>query len=58
MENPVGIDVEADLDLWNASGRRRDTVQMETADGLVVNGHGPLALQYVDLNRWLVVRCR
>src|ERR1035437_5303941 len=55
MHDPVGIDVEGDLDLRGAPGRRRQVHQLELAQGLVVHGHLPLALEHVDLHRRLVV---
>ena len=55
MQDAVGVDVEAHLDLGDPARRRRDAVEMEAADGLVVSCHGPLALEHVDLDRRLAV---
>ena len=44
VEDAVGVDVEGHLDLRHAPGRRRDTVQVEAAQGPVVRRHVALAL--------------
>src|SRR5882724_549745 len=58
VENAVGVDVEGDLDLRQSSGRRRNAIQLELAEGAIIVGEFALALQYVNLHAWLVVRCR
>jgi hypothetical protein len=55
VDDAVGVDVERDLDLGHAAGRRRDADQLELAERLVVGGHLALALQHVDLDRRLPV---
>src|SRR4029079_6089106 len=55
VEDAVGVDVEADLDLRDAARGRRDPRQLELAQRLVVGRHLALALQDVDLDRRLVV---
>src|SRR4051794_232200 len=55
VEDAVRVDVEADLDLRDAAGRRRDAGQLELAERLVVGRHLALALQDVDLHGRLVV---
>ena len=55
VEDAVGVDVEGDLNLGHSTRCWRDAGQVEAADGLVVVGHGTLALQYVDLHLGLVV---
>jgi len=55
VEDAVGVDVEGDLNLGHSTRRRRNAGQVEAADGLVVVGHGALALQHVDLHLGLVV---
>ena len=55
MHDPVGVDVEGDLDLRDASGRRRQVDELELAERLVVHGHLPLALEDVDLHGGLAV---
>ena len=55
VEDAVGVDVEGDLNLGHSTRCRRNAGQVEAADGLVVVGHGALALQHVDLDLGLVV---
>ena len=57
MYDAVGVDVETDFDLRDASGGRCDTVESEESEGLVVACKITLALQNMDLNRSLAVRC-
>ena len=55
VDDPVGVDVEGDLDLRHAARRRRDPGELEFAQALVAGGHLALALEDVDLDRGLVV---
>ena len=55
VDDPVRVDVEADLDLRHAPRRRRDADELELAERLVVGRHLRLALKHVDLDRRLVV---
>ena len=55
VEDAVGVDVEGDFNLGYSTWRRRDACQVEASDGLVIVGHGALALQHVDLHLGLVV---
>ena len=55
VHDPVGVDVERDLDLRHAARRRRDADQLELAQRLVVDGHLALALEDVDLDRRLPI---
>ena len=55
VDDPVRVDVEADLDLRHPSRRRRDADELELAERLVVGRHLRLALEHVDLDRGLVV---
>ena len=55
VDDAVGVDVEADLDLRDAARRRRDAGELELAQRLVVGRHLALALQDVDLHARLVV---
>ena len=55
VEDAVGVDVEGDLDLGHAARGRRDAVEDELAQRLVVGGHLALALEDVDLHLRLVV---
>src|SRR6185437_9284554 len=54
-DNTVGVDVEGDLDLRNAARRRRNALQVEAAQALVVGRHLALALEDVDRHGGLVV---
>ena len=55
VEDAVGVDVESDLDLRNAARRGHDAAQLELAQGAVLRGHRPLALQHVNLDLGLGV---
>ena len=55
VHDPVGVDVERDLDLGHASRRRRDADELELAQRLVVDGHLALTLEHVDLDGRLSV---
>ena len=55
IEDAVGVDVEGDLNLGHPTRCWRNAGQVEAADGLVVVGHGTLALQDVDFDLGLVV---
>ena len=55
VQDAVRVDIERDFDLRDATGRRRDRIQMELADGLVVLRHRAFALQHMDFNARLVV---
>src|SRR5699024_5187115 len=55
VHDTVGVDVEGDLDLWDAARSRCDTGQLEGTQSLVVTGELALALEDLDGNRRLVV---
>ena len=55
VEDPVGVDVERDLDLRHAARRRLDALQPEARELAVVGGQLALALQHDDVDRGLVV---
>src|SRR5699024_10611801 len=55
--NTVGVDIESNLDLRNAAACRRDSVQTELTERLVVSCELTLALYHVDVYCSLVV-CR
>ncbi|ELP44522.1 putative NAD-specific glutamate dehydrogenase [Mycobacterium avium subsp. paratuberculosis S5] len=55
VHDAVGVDVEGDLDLRHAAGRRRNSGQLEGAEQLVVRGDFALTLIHLDLHRRLVV---
>ena len=57
LDDAVGIDVERHLNLWYSARCRGDVRQLEPTDGAVVVRHGTLALQHVDFNAGLVIRC-
>lgn len=55
VHDAVGVDVEGDLDLRDAAGRRRDAGQLEGAEQLVVRSDFALTLVHLDLHGRLVV---
>jgi len=55
IEDTIGVDIEGYFDLRGTTTSGGDTIQVETADGLVVLGHGAFTLKDVDLNGRLVV---
>ncbi len=57
VHDTVSIDIEGNFDLRHTAHCRRDTVQSELAEGLVVFRKLSLTLHHVDVNRCLVV-CR
>jgi len=50
VEDAVGVDVEADLDLRHAPRRRWNPVEGEGPENAVVPRHRPLALEHDDLH--------
>ena len=58
VNNAVGIDVERDLHLGNAAGRRGNSDQVKLAEEFVVIGHLPFSLEDPDRHGGLVVGCR
>ena len=58
VEDAVGVDVERDLDLRHATRSRRDPVEDEPAQRLVVGREVALALEDVDLDLRLRVATR
>ena len=57
INDTVGIDIECNLNLRNTSHCRRDTVESELSEGLVVAGKLSLTLYYVNINCGLIVGC-
>ena len=55
IHDAVGVNVESDLDLGYAAGRRRYPHQMELAQRAVALGHAPFSLQHMDFHRGLIV---
>ena len=55
VENAVSVDIERNLDLRNAARRRRNAVEIEVAERLVVAGHLAVALENRDRNGGLIV---
>ena len=55
VQDAVGVDVEGDFDLRHAARGRRDAVEVEGAELLVVARERALALQHLDFHARLVV---
>src|SRR4030067_1112135 len=55
VQNAIGVNIEADIDLRHAARRRRNVTEVETAERLVARGHFALALQHVHRHRRLAV---
>lgn len=55
LENSVGIELEGDLDLGNATGRGGDASELELAEEVVVLSKGTFTLVNLDKNDGLVV---
>jgi len=55
IQDTVGINVECDLDLGDTAGGRRDTIEMELTEQVVVLGHGTLTFEDLDQHTRLVV---
>ncbi|EOA64624.1 NAD-specific glutamate dehydrogenase [Corynebacterium glutamicum MT] len=57
VDDAVSVDVESDLDLWDATWCRCDAAELEGSEQLVGGCDFTLALEDLDLNRRLVVFC-
>ena len=55
VQHAVRVDVEGDLDLRYTTRRRRDAVEVELSEEIVVLGHRALALVHLDEHTRLVV---
>lgn len=55
LENTIGIEVEGDLNLRNATRGRGDAGELELAEDVVVLGHGALTLEDLNEDDGLVV---
>ena len=55
VQNAVRVDVECHFDLRNAARRRRNSIEMECAEILVVARKRSLALQHFDFHARLIV---
>ena len=55
MDDAVGVDVEGDFDLWNATRCRCNATEFEGTEQLVGGCHLALALEDLDLHAGLVV---
>jgi hypothetical protein len=55
VKDTVGIDIECDIDLGDTARHRGDALELELAKGVVVLGHGALALEDLDQHAGLVV---
>ena len=53
----VGVDIKGNLDLRNASSGRKDAVQTELAQSLIVSCKLSLTLYHMDINGSLVIGC-
>ena len=53
--NTVCIDIECNLDLWNTTSCRSDTIQSETSKALVISCELTLTLYDVDINGILII---
>merc|ERR1719382_1119883 len=58
IENAIGIDIKCHLDLRNTTRCRRDSIEVELAEQIVVLRHCTLALEHLNEDTWLVVGIR
>ena len=58
MNDTVGVYIECNLDLRNATACRHNSVKVENAEGLVVLSELSFALENMNLNRRLIVNSR
>ena len=58
VQNAIRVNVERHLDLRHAARHRRNAVQVELAQQVVVLRHRPLALEHLDQHARLAVRVR
>merc|ERR1711939_159562 len=57
-QDAVGVDVEGHLDLRHTPGSRRNAIETEGSQGLVVGGHLALTLEHVNLHVRLTIHRR
>ena len=57
VNNAVGVDVEGDLNLGNATRCRCDAAKLEGAQQLIGRSHLALTLEDLNLHRGLVIFC-
>lgn len=55
VHDTVFINIKENLDLWNASGGRGDTIKLEFTERVVILGHRSLTFEYLNEDTWLVV---
>mmetsp|Transcript_23351 Transcript_23351/g.17778 ORF Transcript_23351/g.17778 Transcript_23351/m.17778 type:complete len:267 (-) Transcript_23351:1160-1960(-) len=55
IHDTIGINIESDFDLRNASGSGRNTFQVEFSKHVVVLGHASLTFIHLDEHTWLIV---
>merc|ERR1712185_163587 len=55
IQDAVRVDLECDLNLRQATGSWRDATKLELTEQVVVLGHGPLALEDLDVHSRLVI---
>src|SRR5579872_2806666 len=59
MQDPIGIDIKSNFDLWNTTWSRRNIAQIKTADFFIVFGHFAFSLQNRDRHSRLIISsCR
>lgn len=55
VHDSIGIDLEADFNLRHSSGCRRDSIEVELSEQVVVSGHLSLSFEDLDQHSRLVV---
>ncbi|VEU37454.1 unnamed protein product [Pseudo-nitzschia multistriata] len=55
VQDTIGINVEADINLWLPTRHRRDSVEVELSEDIVVLGHRTFSFEDLDKNTGLVV---
>src|SRR5699024_1221616 len=57
VHDTFGIDVESSFNLWHTARRRSNTGQLEIAQWFVICGEFAFTLEYLNVDRWLVIVC-
>ena len=58
IDDAVGINIKGDFDLGGTTGCRWDPIEHKCPQRFVVARFGPLALEHMNLDGVLIVRCR
>ena len=58
VHDTICIDIKGNFNAWNTARCRRDIGEFEAAERLIARSHLTLTLQNMNIDRWLIIRCR